>query len=84
MTKTRKKFRFKKQYPCSICKRDCEDTESVLCFGCGKWVHSKCVGPGMPTELTNRWSTFGLKFYCQNCCFSGDQFDCQQSLLRYV
>ncbi|CAG2204649.1 CHID1 [Mytilus edulis] len=61
--------------------KDCECTESVLCFGCGKWVHSGCVGKGMSSELTKQWATRGLKFYCKFCCFDQESFDCQQSLL---
>jgi hypothetical protein len=77
-----RKIRYRKTFPCSICNFDCEGQESVLCFECGKWVHSTCTEPNLTQELHGRWSARGLKFYCQLCCFSGDQFDFQHSLLR--
>jgi len=77
-----RKIQYRKQFPCSICNFDCEDQESVLCFGCGKWVYSICTEPNLTQELHDRWSARGLKFYCQLCCYSGDQFDFQHSLLR--
>jgi hypothetical protein len=67
------KIRYRKQFPCSICNSDCEGQESILCFECEKWVHSirTCTEPNLTQELHGR---LGLKFYCQLCCFSGDQF----------
>jgi hypothetical protein len=76
------KIWYRKQFPSSICNVDCEGQESVLCFGCGKWVHSTCTAPNLTQELHGRWSAHGLKFYCQLCCYSGDQFDFQHSLWR--
>ena len=74
---------FRKQYPCSICTKDCKGAESVVCFGCGKWLHDTCVEPALTKELHRQWSAAGLKFYCRACCYEENRFDFEHSLLRY-
>ena len=58
------------QYPCNVCKRECEEKDrSLLCDICEHWTHSTCVK--MSEEEYNLIQRFNLtlNWYCSDKCW---------------
>ena len=68
-------------FPCIQCFKQCSEP-CIQCSKCERWVHITCVP--MTDKQLKTWGNHLLEFYCQQCCFSGLEFDSIQSLERCV